>query len=101
MYDSRRLSYYDPLYQAGPSVGVLPSATAAKEILNSKSGFTTFGIIAILFVVILCCLIFYYGIICYPLLCKSKKTYQFMNASSTIITRSMQSIDNFPVDQKH
>ncbi|KAM8715715.1 hypothetical protein ACLKA7_002719 [Drosophila subpalustris] len=75
-----------------------------KEYLDSKSGFSTFGIIAIIFTIIVLSLVFYYGVMCYPLLCRDDKKYRFMDVSSTITTatsRSIQSIENYPVDQKH
>ncbi|KAH8317674.1 uncharacterized protein [Drosophila bipectinata] len=74
-----------------------------KEYLDSRAGISTFGIIAIIFTVIVICLVFYYGIICYPLLCRDEKKYRFMDVSSTITaatSRSIQSIENYP-DQKH
>lgn len=75
-----------------------------KEYLDAKSGFSTFGIISIIFAVIMCALVFYYSIMCYPFLCTSEKKYHFMDVSSTMTTatsRSIQSIENFPEDQKH
>lgn len=51
------------------------------------------------------CLAFYYGIMCYPFLCRDEKKYRFMDVSSTITaatSRSIQSIENYPDDhQKH
>ncbi|XP_067623359.1 uncharacterized protein [Eurosta solidaginis] len=98
-YNGRRGNYGD---------GYLPAATeppqTPKEYLDQRSGFSTFGIISIIFLIILGCLIFYYGIICYPFLCRDEKKYRFMDVSSTITSatsRSIQSIENFPVDQKH
>lgn len=80
-------------------------AITPKEYLDKKSGFSTFGIIAIIFVVIMSCLAFYYGIMCYPFLCRDEKKYRFMDVSSTITaatSRSIQSIENYPDDhQKH
>ncbi|XP_055919719.1 uncharacterized protein LOC129951536 [Eupeodes corollae] len=75
-----------------------------KEYLDAKSSFSTFGIISIIFAIIMCALVFYYSIMCYPFLCASEKKYHFMDVSSTMTTttsRSIQSIENFPVDQKH
>ncbi|KAH8377287.1 hypothetical protein KR093_004656, partial [Drosophila rubida] len=75
-----------------------------KEYLDSKSSFSTFGIIAIIFTIIVLSLVFYYGIMCYPFLCRDEKKYRFMDVSSTITSatsRSIQSIENYPVDQKH
>ncbi|KAH8404782.1 hypothetical protein KR222_001638, partial [Zaprionus bogoriensis] len=72
--------------------------------LDSKSSFSTFGIICIIFVIILLSLAFYYGIMCYPLIFRNDKKYRFMDVSSTITaatSRSIQSIENYPVDQKH
>ncbi|KAI8042964.1 uncharacterized protein LOC128261654 [Drosophila gunungcola] len=80
-----------------------PPPQTPKEYLDSRPGISTFGIIAIIFTVIVLCLIFYYGIICYPLLCRDEKKYRFMDVSSTITaatSRSIQSIENYP-DQKH
>ncbi|EDW77850.1 uncharacterized protein Dwil_GK24706 [Drosophila willistoni] len=81
-----------------------PPPQTPKEFLDSKAGISTFGIILIIFTIIVLCLIFYYGIICYPLLCRDEKKYRFMDVSSTITaatSRSIQSIENYPVDQKH
>ncbi|XP_017056493.1 uncharacterized protein LOC108098223 [Drosophila ficusphila] len=80
-----------------------PPPQTPKEYLDSRTGISTFGIIAIIFTVIVLCLVFYYGIICYPLLCRDEKKYRFMDVSSTITaatSRSIQSIENYP-DQKH
>jgi len=85
-----------------PPTTTQPPQTA-KEYLDSRPGISTFGIIAIIFTVIVLCLVFYYGIICYPLLCRDEKKYRFMDVSSTITaatSRSIQSIENYP-DQKH
>ncbi|XP_017487244.1 PREDICTED: uncharacterized protein LOC108375610 [Rhagoletis zephyria] len=90
-------------YQPTPPAATEPPQTP-KEYLDKKSGFSTFGIISIIFVIILACLVFYYGIMCYPFLCRDEKKYRFMDVSSTITSatsRSIQSIENFPVDQKH
>lgn len=80
------------------------SSMTPKEYLDRKSGLTTFGIISIIFVIIVACLAFYYGIICYPLLCRDEKKY-YTDGSSTITAAtscSIQSIDNYPDDhQKH
>ncbi|KAH8412393.1 hypothetical protein KR009_001787 [Drosophila setifemur] len=84
-----------------PTTTTLPPTP--KEYLDSRAGLSTFGIIAIIFTVIVFCLIFYYGIICYPLLCRDEKKYRFMDVSSTITaatSRSIQSIENYP-DPKH
>ncbi|ALC39488.1 CG4455 [Drosophila busckii] len=81
-----------------------PPPQTPREYLDSKSGFSTFGIIALIFVVIVLALAFYYGIMCYPFLCRDDKKYRFMDVSSTITaatSRSIQSIENYPVDQKH
>ncbi|EDW11653.1 uncharacterized protein LOC6576215 [Drosophila mojavensis] len=81
-----------------------PAPLTAKEYLDSKSSFSTFGIIAIIFSIIVVSLVFYYGIMCYPFLCRDDKKYRFMDVSSTITaatSRSIQSIENYPVDQKH
>ncbi|XP_037958626.1 uncharacterized protein LOC119688065 [Teleopsis dalmanni] len=81
-----------------------PPPQTPKEYLDKKSGLSTFGIITIIFFAIVCCLIFYYGIMCYPLLCREEKNYRFMDVSSTMTgatSRSIQSIENYPVDQKH
>lgn len=75
-----------------------------KDELTAKSGLSTFGIIAIIFTIIVFALAFYYGVMCYPLLCRNDKKYRFMDVSSTITaatSRSIQSIENYPVDQKH
>jgi len=80
-----------------------PAPPTPKEYLDSRAGISTFGIIAIIFTVIVLCLVFYYGIICYPLLFRDEKKYRFMDVSSTITaatSRSIQSIENYP-DQKH
>ncbi|EDV33536.1 uncharacterized protein Dana_GF24948 [Drosophila ananassae] len=85
-----------------PTTTTTPPPTP-KEYLDSRAGISTFGIIAIIFTVIVVCLVFYYGIICYPLLCRDEKKYRFMDVSSTITaatSRSIQSIENYP-DQKH
>lgn len=99
-YGSKR-TYYGSQHstQTTPAPAITP-----KEYLDKKSGFTTFGIIAIIFVVIVSCLAFYYGIMCYPFLCRDEKKYRFMDVSSTITattSRSIQSIENYPDDQKH
>ncbi|EDV94170.1 uncharacterized protein LOC6570209 [Drosophila grimshawi] len=81
-----------------------PAPQTPKEYLDSKSSFSTFGIISIIFTIIVLSLVFYYGIMCYPLLCRDDKKYRFMDVSSTITaatSRSIQSIENYPVDQKH
>ncbi|CAD6991257.1 uncharacterized protein LOC101450283 [Ceratitis capitata] len=98
-----RRGYYGG-YQPTPAPQVTEPPQTPKEYLDRKSGFSTFGIITIIFFIILACLIFYYGIMCYPLLCRDEKKYRFMDVSSTITSatsRSIQSIENFPVDQKH
>lgn len=100
-YGGRRGFYggYQPTPQATTELPQTP-----KEYLDKKSGFSTFGIISIIFLIILACLVFYYGIMCYPFLCRDEKKYRFMDVSSTITSatsRSIQSIENFPVDQKH
>ncbi|XP_034474629.1 uncharacterized protein LOC117781861 [Drosophila innubila] len=92
--------------RGGPTTTAPPTTTSLtpKEYLDSKSGFSTFGIIAIIFTIIVLSLVFYYGVMCYPLLCRDDKKYRFMDVSSTITTatsRSIQSIENYPVDQKH
>ncbi|XP_054742573.1 uncharacterized protein LOC129247465 [Anastrepha obliqua] len=96
-----RRSYYGG-YQPAPPVTTEQPQTP-KEYLDKKSGFSTFGIISIIFLIILACLAFYYGIMCYPFLCRDEKKYRFMDVSSTTsaTSRSIQSIENFPVDQKH
>lgn len=100
--NSRR-SYYGSQNPKQQQPTQAPAITP-KEYLDKKSGFSTFGIIAIIFVVIISCLAFYYGIMCYPFLCRDEKKYRFMDVSSTITattSRSIQSIENFPEDQKH
>ncbi|XP_013104520.1 uncharacterized protein LOC106085048 [Stomoxys calcitrans] len=95
----RRNHYGSQVPQSTQAPAITP-----KEYLDKKSGFSTFGIIAIIFVVIVSCLVFYYGIMCYPFLCRDEKKYRFMDVSSTITaatSRSIQSIENFPEDQKH
>lgn len=79
-----------------------PTSLTPKEYLDRKSGFSTFGIISVIFVIIVACLAFYYGIICYPLLCRDEKKY-YTDGSSTITAAtscSIQSIDNYPDDQQ-
>ncbi|XP_030557222.1 uncharacterized protein LOC115760151 [Drosophila novamexicana] len=80
-----------------------PPPQTPKEYLDSKSSFSTFGIIAIIFTCIVISLAFYYGIMCYPLLCREDKKYRFMDVSTitAATSRSIQSIENYPVDQKH
>ncbi|XP_065357712.1 uncharacterized protein LOC135951896 [Calliphora vicina] len=100
-YSSKR-NYYGSQQQ--PQQPTQAPAITPKEYLDKKSGFSTFGIIAIIFVVIVSCLAFYYGIMCYPFLCRDEKKYRFMDVSSTITaatSRSIQSIENYPDDQKH
>ncbi|XP_033172749.1 uncharacterized protein LOC117149960 [Drosophila mauritiana] len=90
-------------YKATEPPTTTQSPPTAKEYLDSQTGISTFGIIAIIFTVIVLCLVFYYGIICYPLLCRDEKKYRFMDVSSAITaatSRSIQSIGNYP-DQKH
>ncbi|XP_075152846.1 uncharacterized protein LOC142226628 [Haematobia irritans] len=97
---SQKRNYYGS-QQAQPTQA---PAITPKEYLDKNSGFSTFGIIAIIFVVIVSCLAFYYGIMCYPFLCRDEKKYRFMDVSSTITaatSRSIQSIENYPDDQKH
>ncbi|XP_073820595.1 uncharacterized protein [Musca autumnalis] len=99
--NSRRLYYSQNPKQQQPTQA---PAITPKEYLDKKSGFSTFGIIAIIFVVIISCLGFYYGIMCYPFLCRDEKKYRFMDVSSTITaatSRSIQSIENYPEEQKH
>lgn len=101
-YNSKR-NYYGSQQPAAPAPTQAPAITP-KEYLDKKSGFSTFGIIAIIFVVIVSCLAFYYGIMCYPFLCRDEKKYRFMDVSSTITaatSRSIQSIENYPADEKH
>lgn len=102
---SRRYGGYGAGQQQQQQAAVTDApAITPKEYLDKKSGFSTFGIIAIIFVVIVGCLAFYYGIMCYPFLCRDEKKYHFMDVSSTITaatSRSIQSIENYPDDQKH
>ncbi|KAL9927533.1 uncharacterized protein ACN427_001146 [Glossina fuscipes fuscipes] len=100
-YNSRRHYYGSQAPQQPPSQ---TPALTPKEYLDKKSGFSTFGIISIIFVIIMGCLAFYYGIMCYPVLCRDEKKYRFMDVSSTITAdtaRSIQSIDQYPDDQKN
>lgn len=100
-YVGRRNHYMNSAPVPPPQPTLPPTP---KEYLDAKSNFSTFGIISIIFVVIMSALVFYYGIMCYPFLCASEKKYHFMDVSSTMTTatsRSIQSIENFPVDQKH
>lgn len=97
-----RRGYYGG-YQPTPAPTTEPPQTP-KEYLDKNSSYSTFGVIAIIFLIIMVCLIFYYGILCYPLLCREEKTYGYMDASSTITSttsHSIQSMENFSVDQKH
>lgn len=98
-YSSKR-GYYGSQQPSQPTQA--PGLTP-KEFLDKESGFSTFGIIAIIFVVIVGCLALYYGIMCYPFLCRDEKKYRFMDVSSTITaatSSSIQSIENYP-DEKH
>lgn len=102
-YNSKR-NYYGSQQPQQPVQSTQTSSITPKEYLDKKSGFSTFGIISIIFVVIVGCLAFYYGILCYPFLCRDEKKYRFMDVSSTITaatSRSIQSIEHYPDDQKH
>ncbi|XP_030384223.1 uncharacterized protein LOC115631571 [Scaptodrosophila lebanonensis] len=81
-----------------------PPIQTPKEYLESQPGLSTFGIIVIIFFVIVLGLVFYYGVMCYPFLCREEKKYRFMDVSSTITaatSRSIQSIENYPVEKHH
>ncbi|XP_022214786.1 uncharacterized protein LOC111069173 [Drosophila obscura] len=100
--NASRNSYYRG-YKVEEAPPTTPPPQTPKEYLDSRAGISTFGIILIIFTVIVLGLIFYYGIICYPLLCRDEKKYRFMDVSSTITaatSRSIQSIENYP-EQKH
>ncbi|XP_014103119.1 uncharacterized protein [Bactrocera oleae] len=99
---SGRRGYYGGYQPTPPPATELPQTP--KEYLDKNSSYSTFGVITIIFFIIMACLIFYYGILCYPFLCREEKKYSYMDASSTITSatsHSIQSIENFPVDQKH
>lgn len=107
--NSGRSSSYNARRYSGSSYdGAEPYPEAAKQKgaaprTSKSSGFSAWGLIMIITTVIILGFGAYYGIICYPFFCKHERTYQFMDASSTITgatSRSIQSIENFQHDQK-
>lgn len=56
---------------------------AAAKLARSGPGISAWGLIAIIIMVIILGMGGYYGIICYPLICKQERNYDIMDAAST------------------
>lgn len=49
----------------------------------TRSGLSAWGIIVLILLVILLGMAGYYGILCYPIVCKNERMYDIMDAAST------------------
>lgn len=54
-----------------------------KTIPRTGSGISAWGLITIIMLIIVIGMGGYYGIICYPLICKEERNYDIMDAAST------------------
>lgn len=61
-----------------------PQTAAMNKILpRTGSGLSAWGLITIIMLIIVIGMGGYYGIICYPLICKEERNYDIMDAAST------------------
>lgn len=58
-------------------------ATTNKLLPRSGSGISAWGLITIIMLIIVIGMGGYYGILCYPLICKEERNYDIMDAAST------------------
>lgn len=62
----------------------LPQSAATKNIPRTTgAGISAWGLITIIMLIIVIGMGGYYGIICYPLICKEERNYDIMDAAST------------------
>ncbi|XP_055296466.1 uncharacterized protein LOC129565517 isoform X2 [Sitodiplosis mosellana] len=73
---NRRNSYVNQIDQ--PQTG-----TTNKNFPRTSSGLSAWGLITIIMLIIVIGMGGYYGIICYPLICKEERNYDIMDAAST------------------
>lgn len=59
------------------------TTTANKMIPRTSTGISAWGLITIIMLIIVIGMGGYYGIICYPLICKEERNYDIMDAAST------------------
>lgn len=65
-------------------IGQPQTATMNKNIpTRTGSGISAWGLITIIMLIIVIGMGGYYGIICYPLICKEERNYDIMDAAST------------------
>lgn len=64
-------------------IGQPQTATMNKNIPRTGSGISAWGLITIIMLIIVIGMGGYYGIICYPLICKEERNYDIMDAAST------------------
>lgn len=73
---NRRNSYVNQMDQ--------PQTGATNKILpRTGTGISAWGLITIIMLIIIIGMGGYYGIICYPLICKEERNYDIMDAAST------------------
>lgn len=88
---SRQMDQYDQNgYNAGPYnnfnyIANQKNSNGANKIMSrsSDSGLSAWGLITIIMLIIGIGMAGYYGIICYPLICKEERNYDIMDAAST------------------
>lgn len=73
---NRRNAYVNQIDQ--PQTGA-----ANKNFPRTSSGLSAWGLITIIMLIIVIGMGGYYGIICYPLICKEERNYDIMDAAST------------------
>lgn len=59
------------------------AAAMAKNLPRTGSGLSAWGLITIIMLIIVIGMGGYYGILCYPLICKEERNYDIMDAAST------------------
>lgn len=61
-----------------------PNAAASKSLPRpSSSGLSAWGLITIIMLIIVIGMGGYYGVLCYPLICREERNYDIMDAAST------------------
>lgn len=56
------------------------------KITPASSGLSAWGLITLIMLIIGICMGAYYGVICYPLICKEERNYDLMDAASTTVS---------------
>lgn len=74
---NRRIAYANQIDQ--PQTGPMN----AKNFPRTGSGLSAWGLITIIMLIIVIGMGGYYGILCYPLICKEERNYDIMDAAST------------------